>query len=208
MAVTKLNDRIPSVDVPEGEKGPWKIERFEVSKEDSDFTRFSAMKYGRGYVQPGTYTRLSCRGYVVMSDTRDEKRDHYAPVREASLRGGRVLIAGLGVGMVLNAILRLPNVEHVTVIEQSQDVIDLVADHYYEKFGHDRLTIIKASIYDWKPKKGERWTVAWFDVWNSLNEDNLKTMATLNRRFARRTDWKGCWGQEILRARRDRRRSY
>lgn len=197
----KLSERIPSVDVPEGESGNWKIERFTVSEEDAAFTRFAQMKYGRGYVEPGTYTRLSCRGWVVMSDTRDEKLDHYAPVREAERRGGRVLIAGLGVGMVLNAILLLENVEHVTVIEQSQDVIDLVADHYYEKFGRDRLTIIKDSIFDWKPPKGERWGVAWFDTWNDLCEDNLAQMTTLKRRFARRCDWKGCWGEELLRSR-------
>ena len=72
----------------------------------------------------GTYTRLrhSERG-IVMSDIPHEMLDHREPVSHAR---GHCLINGLGLGMVLAAVLKQPDVTDVTVIEVDRDVIDLV----------------------------------------------------------------------------------
>jgi hypothetical protein len=76
-------------------------------------------------------------------------------------------------------------------------VIDLVAPHIADP----RLTVICASAYDWQPPKGVRYNAVWHDIWDNLCTDNLVEMARLHRKYARRCDWQGSWGKEILRYR-------
>ncbi len=120
----EVNNMIPSVEIPIGEKGDYRIERKYVEPT----LDFSSLKTGR-CVPKGKYTFLYRNNKLVMSDTPDEKRDHIVPVNKAK---GNCLIAGLGIGMVLNAIALKKEVIHIDVIEISQDVIDLVSP-YYEK---------------------------------------------------------------------------
>lgn len=209
-------DKIPywqkyKVDIPEGTEGSYTVEKFTVSEPEASFENTRAMfSFGCGgaNIRPGTYTRLlrgnksSIRCVTVMSDTPDEIRDHLGPIMNAK---GTVLIAGLGIGMVAAACLNKPEVDKVTVIELCPEVIHLVGDHLKGIHG-DRLEIIQADIMQWKPPKGARYDVAWFDIWDDICTDNLEQMATLNRRFARRTDWKGCWKEEELKYHKQRER--
>jgi hypothetical protein len=194
---------LSKVDVPEGQSGIWSVKRFTVSKQDASFFNLQLLMHGEGYrsIQPGTYTGLFRDGSFdnpIMSDTPAEIHDHYAPVRAAQERGGNVLIAGLGLGVVLQAILQLPNVQKATVIEIDRDVIDLVAPHYLQKFGKERLEIVQADALAWKPN-GRCWDVAWFDIWDNICADNKAQMALLTRRYAKKVAWKGCWSQDQIR---------
>ena len=185
------------VTVPEGESGGWQIDRFTISEDDAKLHNSKASWQGQGGrdFPAGTYTRLTHRNYVIMSDTEAELRDHISPVIEAT---GKVLINGLGLGVVLQACLSKPEVEHVTVIELSEDVLSLVADHYTKEAG-DRLEIIQANAYEYKPPKGARFNMVWHDIWPDLCTDYLKGMGRLNRKYARRADWQGCWCQDLIR---------
>jgi hypothetical protein len=69
------------VELPECKSGIWRIEHTVVTSEDSAMTRLNVIKDGRGYVPEGTYTTLYRNSTVVMSDTPDEMRDHYAVMR-------------------------------------------------------------------------------------------------------------------------------
>jgi len=186
------------VDVPEGESGPWKIEKFTISKDESKMDALRGMIGGSGrYVRPGTHTRLTRGSAVIMSDTHDEIRDHLGFIREAH---GRVLIQGLGLGMCALACLKKEEVTHLTIIDNSPDVIKLTGPWLQgkaEELGKT-VEIIEADALEWKPPKGETWDVAWFDIWDDLSTDNLKEMATLHRRFGKRAKWKGSWGKEFL----------
>lgn len=204
--------------LPEGEDGVWKVERFTVSKGEADWERLRSMFSGGGRGVPeGTYTRLTRNGEVIMSDTPDEIRDHLGAIRRAS---GRVLIHGLGLGMVARACLLKPEVEHVTVVDLSPSVVKLVGVPLMMKFGKghcllsnrgdvqimesDNLRILTADAYTWKPEKGERWHIAWHDIWDNLCTDNLKEMAKLHRRFGRRVNWQDSWGKGLLTAQKRR----
>ena len=110
------------VNIPIGESGEWRVEKFKVNEKDVKLQDMRAAFHPgewRRVVPVGEYTRLMYRGEVVMSDTPAEIRDHLEVIREAK---GRVLLNGLGLGVVLNAILHKPEVQHITVIEISQDV--------------------------------------------------------------------------------------
>ncbi len=213
------------VDLPEGTSGDWSVEHFEVGKQDASMERIRMVVTGiaRG-VPEGRYTALKCNGSTIMSDTPDEIRDHMWAVAEAERRGGHVLINGLGLGMVaatmLNAELHCQecngyphrgqctcepiadreirySVDKVTVIELISDVISLVGPTLLKRYG-DRLEIIEADAFTYKPIKGQRYSVVWNDIWSDLCTDNLKGMGTLHRRYGKRCDWQGSWGKELL----------
>lgn len=184
-----LDAIIPKVTVPEGESGPWSIIRTGVPNNP-------VWAFRERHFQPGTYTQLRCRGRgLIMSDTPAERYDHLPFVRAAK---GRVLISGLGLGMCVGAVLRKPEVEEVTVLEISDDVIGLVGDHYADS----RLTIIHADAMEWRPPRGAEYDAVWHDIWDAICADNLPQIATLNRRYARKTQWRGCWSQSQLRRQR------
>lgn len=191
------------VDVPEGTSGDWDVIRFEVTPEGADNDRLRAQiaaYQGRRVmsVPAGVYTQLKCGSTIVMSDTPGEMVDHIDPVIRAT---GRVLIAGLGIGMVLQAVLDKPGVTHVTVVELSEDVIKLVGPHYEERYG-DRLLIRQGNIMSWCPPRGtnlQPYDAAWFDIWDNKCGDNLPEMTTLSRRFSRWAKWKGHWGRDDCR---------
>lgn len=191
------NTTLRQVDVPEGKSGDWEITRFEVTEKEAQFHNLrEAMHGSRRTIKPGMYTRLTLCGYVVMSDTPAEIQDFSKPVRVAQQshrsESRHVLINGLGLGVVLQAILDEPSVEHLTVIEKSANVITLVASHWKSRYG-DRLTIIHADAFEWKPPKGERYCVVWHDIWDDITSDNLPEMHRLHRKYGRRCDWQGSW---------------
>lgn len=196
------------VEVPEGKSGIWEIKRFEVKREDFYKQIGSFYSSGGRFVPEGIYTSITRNGKCIMSDTPDEFRDHIHFVYKAT---GEVLIVGLGLGMVINAILQIEHKEkvHITVIEKDQDVLKLVQPHYEKKFPN-QITFIQANIWDWKPPKNQKWDYAWFDIWDNLCMDNLEEMAKLHRKFARKVTWKGSWGKKYLqdRKRQEKRNSW
>lgn len=194
------------VTVPEGNSGAWAVTKFTVGKEEAEIERFRAIfssNRGRG-VPEGTYTRLTRGGQVIMSDTPDEIRDHAYMIREAT---GHILINGLGLGVVLQACLRKPTVIKATVVEASEDVIALVAPHYRAMFG-ERLEIINADAYEWKPPKGVRYGAVWHDIWDNICVDNLEGMKKLHRKYGSRCDWQGSWARGWCEYYRDQDRRY
>lgn len=183
------------VDVPEGTSGNWRVEHFTVSEEDARLQSLRAIVTGRGRAVPqGTYTRLMYGSILVMSDTPDEIRDHFEIIHRAK---GHVLINGLGLGVVVQAVLNKTEVGHVTVIELVPDVIALVARHYLERF-NGRLEIIEADAFTWKPPKGIKYDAVWHDIWNDICLDNLPEMHKLHRKYGKRCDWQGSWSRQEL----------
>jgi len=193
--VRSVKDRLRKVDVPEGCSGSWEVKRFTVSEDEAKRDEFSerlAAIQGRPYrpVSAGSYTRLARRGYTIMTDTPSELRDLREPVRRAV--GGHVLINGLGLGIVLQAVLEEPAVEHLTVVEASEDVIALVAPHWGARYG-DRLAVVHADAFGWRPPRGARYDVVWHDIWDDITTDSLAGMRRLHAKYRRRCGWQGSW---------------
>lgn len=169
------------VDLPEMQNGDWKIHHFSVNSDEA----FMSSLRGRG-VLAGDYTKITRNTTLVMSDTPAEMRDHRQAVRNAT---GSCLINGLGIGMVLKNILLKDDVTDVTVVEISQDLIDMVSPYYQDS----RVTFVCCSAFDYKPPKGKRYNMVWHDIWDYICGDNLPEMTKLHRKYGRRTDWQGSW---------------
>lgn len=196
MKSLSLYDRM-DVTVPDGEIRGLRVSRFEVKKGSLEGWKNAIQ--GRG-TPDGWYVRLEDlkTGTLWMSSVRAEKRDHVGAVLQMeSPTCGRVLINGLGLGMVLAAALSFDHVKHVDVVESDDRVIELVGPHYTSD---PRVKIHHADAFKqakaWP--KGSRWDVAWSDIWPEISADNYEGMKTLNRSYGRRSGWHGCWCEETV----------
>ncbi len=152
--------------------GDWKLEKFTI-----DSNNLMARLQG---ITSGTYVRLTHKGECVMSNTNMEKRTNMDFCINAH---GDVLIGGLGIGMIILAIQDKPEVKSITVIEKNQEVIDMVASQL--NF-NEKVNIICADVFEWKPEKGVKYDVSYMDIWNWVNEDVYeKEMKPLKRRYSR-----------------------
>lgn len=192
--------RVVPVDIPDGVSGDWEIKTFTVSKEQEDFGKLRAAisfsSRGR-YVPAGTYKGLYRHGSfgttVVMSNTPNEISDHAVFIYRAC---GSVLINGLGLGVSLRAILDKPEevglVDHVTVVEISQDVIDLVYPYFKDRYA-GRVEVVRADALQYVAKGS--YDCVWHDIWDHISHDNLPSMKRLHRKYGRKCDWQGSWGR-------------
>jgi len=152
--------------------------------------------------RPGVYTSLRRGPIQFMTDLYDEWWTQRRAITEALSRGGEVLITGLGLGLVAEAILRAPDsgVERVTILEQSPDVIHLVQPSLHARHP-ERLEVIEADAFSWQPAGARRFTVVWHDIWPDpyLPEIDAE-IARLEARYQACCDWQGYWPREYLRA--------
>ena len=180
------------VNLPEGKVNDVEIRPIEIDQQTADFSMLRAMlNGGRGSIVAGTYTGLYRNGELWMSDTPDEIGDHLGAIHEAEARGGRVLVNGLGLGMVVKALLAMPNVTHVDVVEIDPDVIALVGPAY----ASDRCTIHLADAHEIEWPSDTRWTVAWHDIWPDISISNEASMDMLEGKYDELVDWQECWGR-------------
>ena len=124
----------------------------------------------------GKFVRLTVNGKLMMSDTTMERISNLDFINNAK---GRVMIAGLGIGLILEAILNKEEVSEVVVIEKYQDVIDLVEPIYQ----HPKLKIICADIFEHEMPTSEKFDVIYFDIWADISTSNLVEMKKLHNKY-------------------------
>lgn len=202
-----MNDNNPRVllqktEIPEQEYKDWVIKRFTIDKEKASLFNMRQIFGGHGHraVKPGTYTKFGKvnegrADTLWMSDTPAELNDHYYAAWAAK---GHCLIAGLGLGIIVEACLRHTEVTKVTVLELEQDVIDLVGGYLHEKWGKDKLEFIQCDALEWKPPKDAYYDMAWFDIWPVIDMYNWDEYKLLHRRYGRKAAWKGSWGRDDI----------
>jgi hypothetical protein len=188
----------PASRVPPGKSGEWVVERVTIAPREYDPAsdpRPDCFKF-----RPGTYTLLRRGPEQFMTDRYDEWWTQLPAIAEALARGGEVLVTGLGLGLIVEAML-LPSespVRRVTVVERSSDVIHLVAPHLLGAYP-DRLEVIHADAFGWSPAAASRFSVTWHDIWpNPYAPECAEEMDRLERRYAPYSDWQGSWPREYL----------
>src|SRR5882762_8066367 len=121
-------------EVPAGTCGPWVIEKVLIPERCYDpamDSRPDCFKF-----RPGIYTCLRRDATQFMTDLYDEWWTQREGIAEALRRGGDVLITGLGLGLVAEAMLRpaASTIRHVTIIELSADVVRLVKPYLEKRY--------------------------------------------------------------------------
>ena len=102
-------------------------------------------------------TLLKLGGRSIMSDNELEHKTHQHFLPNAY---GDILSAGLGLGMIHTPLMQNENFKSITIVEKSQEVIDLVWDHCPKD---ERFTIVHSDIYDYEPT--QKFDIGWFDSW-------------------------------------------
>jgi hypothetical protein len=180
------------VDVPEGVSGNWRVEKFVIQEDDPNLALYALD--GRP-VEPGAYTRLiHNESYApMMSDTAYEIQES---LHFIDLARGRVLINGLGLGVVVKALLKKPEVTRIDVVELEQDIIDLVAPTYHRDI---RFKVYQGDAFTFRFPKGTTWDFAWHDIWPFIRTDNLEEITKLKRRYINKACYQEAWVEHELR---------
>lgn len=91
---------------------------------------------------------------------------------------------------MVKALLDEPEITDITVIELSQDVINLVYPTYKDD---KRLTVICADAHTWKPPYGRKWDFIWHDIWDYITSDNLSEMKKLHLKYRGKASFQESW---------------
>lgn len=139
----------------------------------------------------GTVAILRVNGRTMMSDTKHERLTNCEARRQAK---GKVLIAGLGIGMLLHPIVAKEEVESVTVVEKEADVIELISPTLPKS---PKLQTIHADIFEWKPPANAKYDCIYFDIWadasnGSATPDKRKLSAKF-RKYKADGGWMSSW---------------
>ena len=176
-----------TVNIPEGTSGDFEVAHYTNTTTDNKWQIYLEMKNESNL----NYCVLLQNGcdMPIMQDSEGEYREHQWLWDNAT---GDVLIGGLGIGMVNVALLTNPNITSVTIIENSQDVINLVWPNCAKD---SRFNLIQTNIETWNPPSGSQWDVAWFDTWTSNNPLNCAEYETLMRnKYSTYCTEIGFWG--------------
>lgn len=191
----------------------FKIEHFDLGQQQISRERIRDSingTYETCGIKPGKYVRLRSGYDIIMSNTPMERNTNSEFMRYAN---GRVLIGGLGLGLVLMEILKKPEVTHVEVVEKYSEIIELVWDQIPNE--NNKAVCHKGDILEWWPDDKRKWDTIYFDIWTYICTDNLEDMKKLHRRFGRRLNrenpraWMGSWRRseiEYLKRKEDRER--
>jgi hypothetical protein len=199
------------VTVPEYDDEGVVIDHFVITEAEAAIDKMRAAynpQRGDRSTDAGTYTRLTVDGRIWMTDTPAEVRDHIicdAPMAEAE----SLLIVGLGMGMIVNRALTAHDIYRIDIVEIDPRVIRAVGPHYL-RMGDDQgcdIRIHEADIHEWRPPNKATWDVGWFDIWPTINDEDMDEVKRLRSRFGRRLGWFGAWAQDERLAMRKRIRS-
>lgn len=175
------------IEVPDGKSGDWEIKTRVVEEPDPlQKARAALRSYGR-ITPAGTYKVLYRNGEVIMSNTPDEINDFQWFILQAK---GDILVNGLGLGVVLKALIDKPEVRTVTVIELSEDVISLVAPTYRD---NPKVKIIQGDAFTYQPPKEQKFDAVWHDIWDIISAENIPEMIKLHRKYGKKASYQASW---------------
>ncbi len=180
--------------IPPGRSGKWIVDSFTIKYYQGINPYVSLPK---PFQSPeGRYTQLRYGSQTFVTDEPHEIQTQHAGIKEALQRGGKVLTTGLGLGLFVDAVLSNPagaGVESITVVEQSEDVIRLVAPSLWNRWGA-RFKVVRADAFVWRPALGVRYTVVWHDIWPSATAAGvLDEVRRLCVHYCAIADWQGSW---------------
>lgn len=187
------------VDYPASKLGRFEIEVYQIAQYEVGRLRNirdAGMNRDTGH---GTFRKLiehaeDADPVLWMSDTRAEIMEH-SPFfnkmfwAEHLVKDKRILVNGLGLGVVVHGALTYQGVAHIDVVEANPDVAALIGQYLPE----DKVTVHVADAYDIQWPAGTRWHFAWHDIWPSITDENLPGMDRLRRKYRRSAGWQGFW---------------
>lgn len=183
------------INVPDGRVGQWEIQTFHINESDALIYNMMEMRSSHRFIVPGEYKRLVSydkgsdkANFPTMSNTRAEVLDHLPFIMKAT---GDVLIFGLGLGMVVQALIEKLEVKSITVIEKEPDVIKLSGE-FYEKLS-PKVKIIHGDALTYNDENP--FDAIWCDIWDDIDSENSIEMSILKDRWKKKCPLIMCWAE-------------
>lgn len=173
--------------------GDWRIKNFIVDEKGKRLHNIREDLNGTfRYIKTGTYTKLLHRTEVVMSNVPAEKKDHECFFNKViKMKPKKILISGLGLGMIIEELLKHNFIERIVVIEKNKEVIELTGKYFTDK----RLEIVNKDIFKFETE--EVFDMVWHDIWTYIEKTNLREMDLLRGKFENK--WQGFWCENEVR---------
>ncbi len=200
-----------NVDIPEGQSGDYRVEHYHEPA-GASFQLSSPRTVMLGGDPAGTvvfdgptrWHKLKYDGGTWMSDLPIEQTQM---CKHVDMFSGDVLIGGLGLGVVVNHLAARPEIDSVTVVEVSQDVIHLVEPHLKDPEG--KVTVLRKDLFHYLARSSEEeeaFDFAFFDIWQSDGEHTFLTIVVPLRKLAVENgvvcddSCIQCWNEEVMRS--------
>ena len=103
-------------------------------------------------------TLLKHNNQYIMSDRESETHEHI-PFFNQPLRG-KILVTGLGVGLINEYLITISEIERVVIVEKYKEVIEMVWPHCKRD---ERFEVVHADAETWEPTM--HFDYAWLDHW-------------------------------------------
>lgn len=138
-----------------------------------------------GSIYPGEHRALYKNSASLTADT---GIDQWLTKPFVDVAEGDVFISGLGLGMMLDALLTNALVSSITVVEMEADIITLVEPHYR----CEKLRVLQGDALTHQIDRS--YTCAWHDIWSVITDQARAEAALLTDRYAPHVDWQMCRG--------------
>lgn len=185
--------------------GDVSIESFEVTNNDAMLFNLRNIENPVCYISPNKYIKLIIANNLVMSDTPYERITNQKFVNNAH---GNVLIGGLGIGLLIKALLpKLENgeIRHISIWEKNEQLILLwnMARQYLPI--HDKISIFNYDVFEYKRMRNQlkgMFDCIYIDIWNHLDKTAYEQMKHFRRVFkpflnvTNPNAFIECWGRE------------
>lgn len=110
---------------------------------------------------------------------------------------GRVLIGGLGLGVMVKAALTRRDVTAVDVVELDPEIIRAIGPFYKDP----RVRIINADFDEFRPTGRAWYDCVWCDIWRDVGLCNIVSMLKCRVAWTDRCGWYGAWSEDQARVR-------
>lgn len=196
----RMADIVPKIEKVSTGDAVVSLTTFEIPKEPT-VGMLMAAQDGDPYwhTREGSYAKLIVNGMIMMTDTDMERMTNVPFYNNAR---GRVLIAGLGIGMIVHAALLKDAVTEVVVIEKYPALIKAIRPTLPKVKGK-KLMLVCADIDTWEPTAGEKFDTLYFDIWPDRSIRNLPHIDRLHARFRKyraKGGWMDSWYHRELKA--------
>jgi hypothetical protein len=166
------------LDIPTGKSGIFEVDESLIEGCVPALSLREAILTGRPQVKvqinpPGMrVVRLKEGKRVWMSNHPQEVYSHYQCLTGLK---GHVLVGGLGLGMAVKLLRKNPAVTKITVVERSQDVINLVAKYVISPPDEVVCADLFKYLRECKKEKA-KFDSAYYDIWQADSEHTFSTL--------------------------------
>ncbi len=170
------------------------IKEWKTPATDCSEIEFGSARISKGKYTKGVYRNYKVRGYeyfvvdkpidITSLDIKDDKGiwktwmvddpPHWWSMQDYAANSlGRVLVAGLGLGLVTGELLNNVDVDSVTVIERNEDVIGLIAPMLPEAIDVE-FDIVNKDFYEFINETDEIFDRIIVDLWVTRSAEETK----------------------------------